>query len=206
MSNRALQNFNIASFEVDNMYGFPELFPVRNPIQCDKFRWVDFETAKRTRDSSCGLHFFIDDYKFQCLWNQPKRYIDFLARQKCVIMPDFSLYTNFPLALQIYNKYRNHWLAAYYSINGVRIIPCVLCCKVITFPWLFSGLPKESVIAISDIGIARGEDHRLFEDTYTQILDKLKPVQILYFTRSLRAAPTDRECTVIRLPFLKGGE
>lgn len=205
MSNRALQNFNIASFEVDNIYGFPELYPVKTLINIDD--WIDFETAKRTRDTSCrGLHFFIDDYKFQCLWNQPKRYIEFLKRRKCVIMPDFSLYANFPLALQIYNKYRNHWLGAFYSVNGVRIIPCVLCNKVITFPWLFSGLPKNSVIAISDIGIAKGEDRRLFEDTYNQILDKLKPIQILYFTRTLHSVPTERECTVIRLPYLKGGE
>lgn len=205
MSNRALQKFNIASFEVDNAYGFPELFPVNKPIKCDG--WIDFETAKRARDSSCkGLHFFIDDYKFQCLWNQPKRYIDFLKRRSCVIMPDFSLYTNFPLVLQLYNKYRNHWLAAYYSINGVRIIPCVLCNRVITFPWLFSGLPKNSVIAISDIGIGRGEDRRLFEDTYNEMYDKLRPIQILYFTRSKNIEIRDPECTVIRLPYLKGVE
>lgn len=205
MSNRAMQNFNIASFEVENMYGFPELFPVKKPVNCDK--WIDFETARTKRDTSCaGLHFFIDDYKFQCLWNSPKRYIDFLARRQCVVMPDFSMYTNFPLALQIYNKYRNHWLAAYYSINGVRIIPCVLCNRVITFPWLLSGLPENSVVAISDIGVGRGEDRRLFEDTYNVMHDKLRPIQILYFTRSSNIKPPDPECTVIKLPFLKGGE
>ncbi len=121
MSNRAMQNFNIASFEAHNQYNFSELFPVKTLVHCDI--WIDFETARRKRDNSHnGLHFFIDDYKFQCLWNSPKRYIDFLARRKCVVMPDFSLYSNFPAALHIYNKYRNHWLAAYYSVNGVVVL------------------------------------------------------------------------------------
>lgn len=205
MSNRSMQNINIASFEVDNMYGFPELFPVKKPINCD--RWIDFETARSKRDTSfSGLHFFIDDYKFQCLWNSPKRYIDFLARRKCVVMPDFSMYVNFPPALQIYNKYRNHWLAAYYSINGVRIIPCVLCSGSDSFPWLFDGLPEKSVIAISDIGIARGGHRLLFEDTYYAMRERLHPIQILYFTRSSNIEPPDPECIVIKLPYLKGGE
>lgn len=203
MSNRAMQNFNIASFEVENMYGFPELFPVKKPVNCDK--WIDFETARTKRDTSCaGLHFFIDDYKFQCLWNSPKRYIDFLARRQCVVMPDFSMYTNFPLALQIYNKYRNHWLAAYYSINGVRIIPCVLATNSIHFDWIFDGLPKNSVLAMSDLGVARGHGRLLIRDTYYEMIRRLDPIQILYFTRSITTAPS--ECTVIRLPYLKGGE
>lgn len=204
MSNRAMQNFNIASFEVDNQYGFPELFPVKKPVHCEN--WVDFETAKRKRDTSrAGLHFFIDDYKFQCLWNSPKRYIDFLARQKCVIMPDFSMYRNFPAALQIYNKYRNHWLAAYYSINGVRIIPCVLATSSEHFGWIFDGFPKNSVLAVSDLGVAQALNDRLmFRLTYDEMIKRLEPIQVLYFTRSIKTAPS--ECTVIKLPFLKGGE
>lgn len=204
MSNRAMQNFNLASFEVDNQYGFPELFPVEFPVDCAE--WVDFETAKRKRDNSCnGLHFFIDDYKFQCLWNSPSRYVDFLASKDCVIMPDFSLYSNFPAALQIYNKYRNHWLAAYYSIKGVMIIPCVLATSADHFDWLFDGLPKKSVLAVSDVGIAQArEDRFLFQNTYAEIIKRLDPIQILYFTRSMKTAPS--ECTVIKLPFLKGGD
>lgn len=203
MSSRAMQNFNIASFEAPNQYNFPELFPVSKPVHCDN--WIDFETARRKRDTSCnGLHFFIDDYKFQCLWNSPKRYIDFLSRRKCVIMPDFSMYANFPAALQIYNKYRNHWLAAYYSVNGVRIIPCVLATTSDHFDWIFDGLPKNSVIAVSDIGVARGGDRLLFRDTYDAMIRRLDPIQILYFTRSPRSAPS--EATVIRIPYLKGGE
>lgn len=203
MSNRAMQNFNIASFEVSNQYGFPELFPVKKPVHCDN--WIDFETAKRKRDTSrAGLHFFIDDYKFQCLWNSPKRYIDFLVRRSYVVMPDFSMYTNFPAALQIYNKYRNHWLAAYYSVKGVRIIPCVLATSSEHFGWIFDGLPKNSVLAVSDIGVARGGDRLMFRDTYDTMIRRLEPIQILYFTRSIKTAPS--ECTVIKLPFLKGGE
>lgn len=204
MSNRALLNLNLAAFECSNAYGFPDLFPVQHILDFDSSLWVDFETAKRQRDTSRCIHFFIDDYKFQCLWNQPNRYIDFLARQKCVIMPDFSTYLNSPLALQIFNKYRNHWLGLYYSINDVRIIPCVLCNESVNFPWIFLGLPQKSVIAISDIGVGRGNNIKLFHNTYDEMIRQLNPIQILYFTRSHNAPPDN--CTVIRLPYLKGGD
>ena len=73
--------------------------------------------------SSSGLHFFCEDYIFDNVWNQPTKYIDIFKPFKYVVQPDFSLYYNFPVALQIFNKYRNHWLGNFFSFYGISVIP-----------------------------------------------------------------------------------
>lgn len=41
---RGLLNYNIAAFEADNIYGFPEVFPISERVNCD--HWLDFDTAR----------------------------------------------------------------------------------------------------------------------------------------------------------------
>ena len=43
---RGLLNHNIAAFESENDYGFPEIFPVTERVSCD--HWIDFDPARRT--------------------------------------------------------------------------------------------------------------------------------------------------------------
>lgn len=199
---RGLLNYDKASFESLNKFGFPEVFPYLEKVKCEK--WIDFDNCRKHTGQAEGLHFYIDDYKFNCLWSDPKRYIPILKRFKYVIMPDFSLYYDFPQALQIYNKYRNHWLYSFYLVNGVHMIPNISVSTSDCFEWSFLGFPSGSVVAFSDVGAIRDKSSRL--DTYKgyeKMKDQLQPIQILYFTRSKKTAPS--ECDVIELPFLKEG-
>ena len=56
------------------------------------------------------VHCFVDDYQFVRYWNAPDKYIPKLSKFAAVCAPDFSMYTDMPLAMQIYNHYRKHWL------------------------------------------------------------------------------------------------
>ena len=66
---------------------------------------------------------------------------------------DFTIDVNSPLALQIYNKYRNHVLSWYFQNNGVKLIP-----KVDLLPdcsdWIYDGLPHDSMLCCSTNGRA----------------------------------------------------
>ena len=182
---RGLLNYNIAAFESENRYGFPELAKYTGQVECAE--WVDFDTAVTAKHSEVrGLHFFDSDYKLERLWQYPQRYISVPSRFQYVIQPDFSLYYNFPTALQIYNKYRNHWLAAYYAVHD----------------WSLLGYPKNSTVAFSDIGCCRNkEDKRLLMASYEEMIKQLQPSQVLYFTRS-KTAPEG--ATMIQIPYRKG--
>ena len=198
---RGLLNYEKAFFEAKNSFGFPEVFPYTSHVDCKS--WVDFDNSRKQTGQAEGLHFFCDDYKFNCLWSDPKRYVPILQRYKYVVMPDFSLYYDFPIALQIYNKFRNHWLSAFYDVRGVQMIPNISVSVSDAWDWSFLGLPTGSVVAFSDVGAIRDKASRqVTMQGYDEMLKRLQPIQVLYFTRSKVSAPS--ECDVVELPFIKG--
>ena len=71
------------------------------------------------------VHFFIDDYKFESLWNDPEPRISKLSRCKGVLSPQFSTYYTMPQALQIFNTFRSRWCGAYFQSKGLNVIPTI---------------------------------------------------------------------------------
>ncbi|MCL2109743.1 MAG: DUF4417 domain-containing protein [Oscillospiraceae bacterium] len=200
---RGLLNYDLALFKEDNFYDFPTLISYKEEVKCEK--WVNFHASIKNPEKAEGLHFYEHDYKFERIWNNPGKYISVFKRFKYIIQPDFSLYYNFPVALQIYNKFRNHWLACYYSVYGIEMIPNIsLSCET-NYSWSLLGYPTESVVAFSDIGCVRHNHSRIeIRKTYDEMIRQLNPRHILYFTRSIEKAPAGAQ--VIKLPFIKGGE
>lgn len=69
---------------------------------------------------------------------------------KSVIAPDFSMAVGengMPFAMNIWNKYRNHAMAHYLSMNGIKVIPNVSIPPEYCFDWAFDGVPKRSTVA-----------------------------------------------------------
>ena len=171
----------------DNYLGFPQLDPVFDCGITDFVRFTD-------KDNRChfnkGIHFFEDDYKFESVWKYPDRYIDIFLGYGCIIMPDFSLYSDIPVVLQMYNKYRNHVLAKYYSLHGIKVIPNVSLSSEDCFPWSLLGYPTDSVLAFSACGCKNTEDERniLFAQ-YTAMETILKPKYVLWFDYTAPCPP-----------------
>ncbi|MGQ7551471.1 DUF4417 domain-containing protein, partial [Streptococcus suis] len=42
-------------------------------------------------------------YQFERIWQRPEFYIEKLTEFDCVLTPDFSLYQDMPIAMQIWN-------------------------------------------------------------------------------------------------------
>jgi hypothetical protein len=59
-------------------------------------RLIGFNYAKTSKDKSAGIHFYVDDYQFERVWNYPEKYVDILAEYACILTPDFSLYMDMP--------------------------------------------------------------------------------------------------------------
>ena len=194
---RGLLNVDKAVFPNENAFSFPEIPAFDTKVCCDS--WSDFDCAVGRKQLPDGVHFYISDYKFERLWKNPDKYIPFLHGFDYVVQPDFSLYYDFPIALQIYNKFRNHWLARYLCQAGVPVIPNVSPSCPWCYEWSFLGYPKRSVVAFSDIGCVRDSRARLLcQVSFDRMLYELEPIQVLYFTRSEEHAPEG--VTVVKIP------
>ena len=177
-AHRNYENIQRAVYEGIGQYQIPEI----TPVEYDGCDWIGYNYANGAKDrEKKGVHFFLDDYQFIRLWTDPDRYTGMLQQFSYVMSPDFSMYTDFPKALQIYNHYRKHWLAAYWQEHGIRVISTICWSDRESFEWCFDGEPTHGVVAISSVGTQNSKERKQkFLDGYMEMVDRLQPTQIIF--------------------------
>ena len=161
-------------------YNIPQI----QPCEYDGVKdWVPYNYANTTKDcADKGIHFFLDDYQFMRLWRNPDAYIPLFYKYKYILSPDFSTYTDFPMALQIYNHYRKHWLARYYQEHMINVIPTISWSTEDSFEWCFTGEPIHSTVAISSQScLTTSAKKELFLAGYNEMMQRLEPKCIIFY-------------------------
>ena len=171
--------------EYTGKYGIP-VMEVSHTTGKEFLRFCDW---KETDDPGKAIaHFYYDDYKFIQAWKEPDLYVERLRAFKAVISPDFSLYTDFPMALQIMSCYRRQWVGAYWQSLGLDVIPDVVWGGPETFEFCFDGIPKGGTVAVSSVGVKNdsewnGKEGDLFKRGYDEMLKRLEPTTVLFYCR-----------------------
>lgn len=143
---------------------------------------VPFNAALTAKNYNQCVHFFIDDYQFERIWNLPERYIECLKEFQCVIAPDFSQYTDMPYPQRMWNNYRGKFIGAFLQSKGITVIPNVTWSLPDSYDYCFNGIPKNSVIAINSTGVARyGFSRYLWLKGYHEALKRLNPIAIIRY-------------------------
>ena len=173
-------NLELGVTERTGPYGIPVIRPVHLDRRLD---WIRFNHAlKEPHKDRFGVHFFIDDYLFQRAWHDPKRYALFLSKFPAVMSPDFSMFSDYPVAVQIYNHWRKHHLAAYWQSLGITVVPTVGWIGKDSYAWCFDGEPEGSTVAVSSVGVMKNRDARkLFVNGYAEMLTRLQPDKVIFF-------------------------
>lgn len=141
--------------------------------------WKPFGSGEP--QENCAAHMFLDDYRIERLWNKPQKYVDALNKYAAVCAPDFSIYTDVPIALGIYNHYRKHWLATWWQQQGITVIPTICWGGEETFGWCFDGEPENSVVAVSSVGTQqKAFSKQLFMYGYDAMFERLNPSLVLF--------------------------
>lgn len=117
---------------------------------------IGFNYMLTSERYDAGIHFFIDDYQFERIWNNPKKYIDKLRRFSCMLTPDFSLYMNMPLAMKIWNLFRSRMIGQMAQDAGVTVLPTLSWAGPETFDFCFDGIESGGTVAVSTVGIVKG--------------------------------------------------
>lgn len=161
----------------DNKFNFPEL-DFAPPQKVVKIK--PFNIFKSIPDDYSWVHFFIDDYQFERVWQTPTQYINLLKQAAGVITTDFSMYADMPKAVQIYNCYRNRALARLFQKSGIKIIPTVGWSDEESFEWCFDGIAKGSAVAVSSNGcLQNSTSKQLFISGFNKMMEVLNPCQII---------------------------
>lgn len=172
-------NLNKGIFDFDNDYSIPTI--KKEELEVDKL--IPFGINKK-RDGTCA--FFLEDYRFERVWAKPKRYLNMLKQYEGTLSPDFSLYTDYPIAVQIWNTYRNRWLGRYWQENDIKVIPTVVWGDKRSYDFCFEGIEKGSIVAVGSVGVMFWKEAiESFKDGYYEMMDRIKPKQILYYGKPI---------------------
>jgi hypothetical protein len=184
-----------------NIQGVGEYdIPAIAPAEYQEAELISFNYAKSCKSpANKAVHFFVDDYQFNRVWNCADDYISMLRKFRYVCTPDFSLYTDHPRAIQIYNHYRKHWCGAYWQAHGIRVVPTIGWSDETSFAWCFDGEPTDSVVAVSSVGTQNSEySKELFLAGYREMMKRLTPTHIIFYGK----VPKECEGNIIRVESL----
>ena len=135
--------------------------------------------------SKVGIHFFIDDYQFERVWNNPFENIEILREYQCAIMPDFSTYFDMPIAMRIWNVYRMRMIGQIMQDAGLEVIPNIRDFDIHAGEANLEGIEPGGVIAISTVGYfgknSTEEIRRLYKEFSSLTVKVLQPELIISY-------------------------
>ena len=127
-------------------------FPIikKQNIDVEKIKLLSFLDAKPgdEKNSDKTLHFFTYDWKFEKVYEKADDELEKLKQYYCLLSPDFSIFTNMPLALQIESVFKNRWCGAFWQSRGLNVIPTVSWGDERSFDFCFDGIEEGSVVFV----------------------------------------------------------
>lgn len=187
--------FEPTKYELEKAHQKQKL--VRNEVKCvGKFgmpliqkqdidpymiRFINFADTKRNdvENAHRTVHFFTYDWLYNKVYDDYENQLDVLKQYKAVLSPEFSIYTDMPIALQIYSTFKNRWCGAYWQKNGITVIPTICWGDERSFDFCFDGIEQGSIVAVSTYYMENlGED---FMQGYDRMLKIINPKAVICY-------------------------
>ena len=164
---------------VEGKYDIPMIWPE----EYEEMTWFPYGNPNANyKRHEHGIHFFVYDYRFQAMWKDREKYANMLKGFRAVMAPDFSLYYDWPVMVQMWNHYRKHLLAAWMQSIGVRVYPVIRWTDEKSWDWCFDGEPWRSTVVISSKGTYKNvDDRKVFLKGYDRMLEVLEPETIMFY-------------------------
>ena len=143
-------------------------------IACSDTRSNDNETNTKN-----GVHFFVDDYRFNGIYNNPEKSLRKYSQYAFLLSPDFSTYADMNLWRQLESVAKNRWCGCYWQEQGLTVIPTISWSTPRSYEFCFDGVEKNSIIAIGMIGCKQNKKE--FLRGYDYMLSKIEPEAVICF-------------------------
>lgn len=173
--------YRLREFDSDRAEGFYQM-PKLKAVQHVPEELIGFNYVLSTDEFHKGVHFYLDDYQFERIWNNPAAYLDRLSQFDCVLTPDFSLYMNMSMSNKIWNIYRSRLIGQIMEDMGMIVIPTLSWAEAETFAFCFDGIEPGGVVSVSTIGVKRdAEAGKIWTVGMKEALRRLRPSTVLVY-------------------------
>lgn len=129
--------------------------------------------------NSC-CHFFVDDNRFKGIWSNPFP-TNFLKQFAYLILPDFTIASEFSPIQNQWQHYRKMWIGAYWESHGLKVIPCANWAEPDSYDWCFEGMPTGTTIGIATMEINQPDEWQIFNDGLKAMIQRLEPSNLLIY-------------------------
>ncbi len=168
----------ITLLHTEGYYQMPKL----QPVDYTPKRLIGFNYALSSNEYDAGIHFYIDDYQFERIWNDTARYVEVLKKFDCILTPDFSLYMDMPMAMKIWNTFRSRLIGQICQQAGLIVIPTISWAEKETLDWCFDGVPEKATVSISTVGVRKNRDAmKIWKMGTEALIEKKHPKRILLY-------------------------
>ena len=158
-------------------YNFPLI--KKQEVDIDKIKFLSIANAKNNdmENKDKTIHFFTYDWKFEKVYQNAEEELEKLSQYYCLLSPDFSIFTNMPIALQIESVFKNRW-----CLSGAwSMFPL----DEKSFDFCFDGIEEGSIVAVCTYYRENCEEE--FMLGYNKMLEKIKPSAIICYDEPFKA-------------------
>lgn len=105
-------------FPSNNMYDIPTLSADHQATDLD-LPFLPWGSRSRTSTNNGTYHFYVDDYRFEGIWDNPNKVINSGIINACE--PNLSLHELTPLSYGLFLIYKKRWIARYFQTHHINI-------------------------------------------------------------------------------------
>lgn len=167
-------------FDVTGKWDIPVI--KKQDIPLDNVRLIAYSDTRQNdspENTACGVHFFIDDYRFTGIYNNPERSIEKLSQYAFLLTPDYSTYSDMNYWRQLESVAHSRWVGAYWQSIGLKVVPAMTWSDSRSYSFCNDGVEKGCVVAVGMIGCKHTKIG--FLRGYNSMLEKIEPSAIICF-------------------------
>jgi len=166
------------SFETDGRWGIPMMR--RQPLVEGEMGLLSFSDTRphdRQENTCKGVHFFIDDPRFEGIYTNPERSFGKLSQYRFLLTPDFSLYADMEPWMQLASVAKGRWCGAYWQRRGLVAYPTMSWGTPQTYEFCFRGFERGGTVAVATYACRSAKG--LFLQGYREMRRQLDPEHVI---------------------------
>lgn len=134
-------------------------------------------TQHDERNAWRGVHFFVDDPRFEGVWRHPDRSLSKLRQYRFVLTPDFSVYGDMRPWRQLQSVAQGRWCGAWWQSQGLAVYPTMSWGTPQSWEFCFASVERGCTVAVATYACRNAE--RLFMAGYAEMLRQVGPERVI---------------------------
>jgi hypothetical protein len=177
-------------YQSSNRFGIPDA--LAQDINT-KYELQEYRSRKKVDNKIC--HFYLSDKLFETVWSRTNKATKIVSKYSATLSPDFSIYADMPIAMQIWQIYRSRWIARHWQEKNIKVINTVNWSNSKSYNFAFLGIPKNAIVALSVSDIRNKIVKKNFLSGLDEMQKQLKPNKmIIYGKEDILKEYTDVNC------------